>query len=252
MRSLNELHTDIKFTYESSRETIAFLDLKVSIKNSKIITYLYVKSTDCHQYLHYLPAHPKHTKRSVVFSQTLHISRLSSSEKNFIKHKANMKSWFLKREYLQKLISVDMDKVKFSNIERKVIANDSNVMTSSKNSDDHPLLKSLSSIVSNNIYLLHMDQEVKMSFTLQPMVFYWSEHKLNSHLARAKLYPTKRKVGLCKCNGKHCELCKNVLETDTVTFINNKTTCKKNNKFECNEKWLVYLTTCNKCLMEYV
>ena len=89
--SLNEFHTDIKFTYESSKESIAFLDLKV-VKNSNIITDLYVKSTDCHQYLHYLSAHPNHTKRSVVFSQTLRISRLCSYEENFIKHKANMKS----------------------------------------------------------------------------------------------------------------------------------------------------------------
>ena len=98
LRSFNEFHTDIKFTYESSKESIAFLDLKVSIKSSKIITDLYVKSTDRPQYLHYLSAHPNHTKRSVVFSQTQRISRLCSYEENFMQHKANMKSWFLKTE----------------------------------------------------------------------------------------------------------------------------------------------------------
>ena len=66
---INEFHTDIKFTYESSKESIAFLDLKVSVKNSKIITDLYVKSTDRHQYLHYLSAHPNHTKRSAVLAR---------------------------------------------------------------------------------------------------------------------------------------------------------------------------------------
>ena len=40
----------------------------VIVKNSKIITDLHVTSTDCHQYLHYLSAHPNHTKRSAVFS----------------------------------------------------------------------------------------------------------------------------------------------------------------------------------------
>ena len=52
LRSLNEFHTDIKFTYESSKESIAFLDLKVTVKNNKIITDLYVNSTAHHQYLH--------------------------------------------------------------------------------------------------------------------------------------------------------------------------------------------------------
>ena len=65
-----------------------------------------------------------------------------------------------------------------------------------------------------------MDQEVKRTFTTQPMVSYWSECKLSSYLVRAKLYPTERKVGSCKCNGKRCEPCKNVLETDTFTCSN--------------------------------
>ena len=82
LRSLNEFNTDMKFTYESSKESIAFIDPKVSVKSSNIITNLYIKSTDCHQNLHYLSANPIHTKWSVVFRQTLRISRLCSYEEN--------------------------------------------------------------------------------------------------------------------------------------------------------------------------
>ena len=116
----------------------------------------------------------------------------------------------------------------------------------------HSLLKSLSSIVNNNIYLLHMDQEVKRTFTPQPMVSYRSARKLSSYLVRAKLYPIERKVGLCKCKGKRCEICKNVLETDTFTCNNDPTTYKINHQFDCNEKCLVFLITCNKYLKQYV
>ena len=68
LRSLNKFHTDMKFIYESSKESMAFLrhDLQVSIKSSKIIADLYRKSTDCHQYLHYLSPHQNHTKRFVA------------------------------------------------------------------------------------------------------------------------------------------------------------------------------------------
>ena len=72
---------------------------------------MYVKSTDCHQYLHYLSAHSNHSKQSVVFSQTLRISRLCCYEENIIKHKSNMKSWFFEREYSEKLISAEIGKV---------------------------------------------------------------------------------------------------------------------------------------------
>ena len=112
----------------------------------------------------------------------------------------------------------------------------------------HLLLKSLSSILNNNIYLLHMDKEVKRKFSPQT----WCVRKLSSYLVRANMYPIERKVGLCKCNGKHCEVCKNVLETDTFICSNDQTTYKINHKFDCIEKCLVYLIMCNKCLKQYV
>ena len=148
--SLNEFPTDIKFTYESSKERTAFFDLKVRVKNSKSFIDLHVKSTACHQYFYYLSAHPNHSKRSVVFSQALRISRLCSYEEGFIKHKANMKSWFLKREYSETLILAEMDEVKFSNIERK--SNSKTQRCIPLVVIYHPLLKTLSSIVNNNIY----------------------------------------------------------------------------------------------------
>ena len=202
LRSLNEFYTDIKFTCESSKQSIAYLDFKVSVKNGKIITYLFEKSTDRHQYLHYLSAHPNQTKRSLVFSQTLRISRLCSHEENFVKHKTYIKSWFLKREYPEKLISAKVDKVKFSNIERK--SNSKTLKGIPLVETYHPLLKSFSSIVNNDIYSLHKDQEVKRTFTPQSMVFYRSARKLSSYL-----YPIERKEGSGKCNGKHCKVLQN-------------------------------------------
>ena len=185
LHNLNEFHTDIRFTYESSKESIAFLDLKVSVKNIKIVTGLYVKSTDHYQYLHYLSARPNHSKRLVVFSKALRSSSLCSYEENFIKHEAkNIR--FSEREYPEKLISAKVDKVKYSTMERKSNSKTQNsiplVVTY------HPLLMSLSSIVNNNIHLKHMDQEVKRTFTPQPKVSYRSVHKLRTYLVRAKLY----------------------------------------------------------------
>ena len=120
-----------------------------------------------------------------------------------------------------------MDKVKFSNIKRK--SNGKHQKGISLVVACHPLLpKSLSSIVYNNSYLFHMDQEVKRTFSPQTIVSYWSARKLSSSLVRAKLHPIERKVGSCKCNGNRCEVCKNVLETDTFTCSNDLTTYKIN------------------------
>ena len=53
--------SNIKFTYESSKEIISFLDLNVKLSEGQLETNLYIKPTDGHQYLHYSSSHPEHT-----------------------------------------------------------------------------------------------------------------------------------------------------------------------------------------------
>ena len=102
MEDFNSFSDDIKFTYEFDKESIFFLDIKVISSNGKLITSLYSKPTDCHQYLHYKSSHPEHTKRSIIYNQTLRIKRICSQESDFEEHSSKLKSWFLKRRYPQK------------------------------------------------------------------------------------------------------------------------------------------------------
>ena len=59
----------------------------------------------------------------------------------------------------------------------------------------HPILNSLSKIIRDNMYLLNMNEEVRKTFSLGPMVSFRSTRKLSDYLVRAKLYPLPRKVG---------------------------------------------------------
>ena len=81
----------IKFTYEFNKENITFLDLIVDLRNRKIIADLFIKPTDWDQDLHYFSAHPCLTKKSIVFSQALHISKLCGSKADFENCKEEMK-----------------------------------------------------------------------------------------------------------------------------------------------------------------
>ena len=108
----------------------------------------------------------------------------------------------------------------------------------------HPLLKSLSKIISKNLHLLYMDEEVKRVFTPGPMISFRSSRKLSSYLVRAKLYPTERVVGSFKCSKPRCLVCVNVTETNTFSSILTGKTYKINHKFDCDENYLVYFLTC--------
>ena len=92
-----------------------------------------------------------------------------------------------------------------------------------------------------------MNDEVKRVFTPKPMVSFRGSRKISSYLVRAKLFPIERTVGSFKCRSKRCEVCKYIREADTFTSSVTGETFKINHRLECNDKYLVYLLTCNKC-----
>ena len=230
MTEFNNYHpNNIKFTYESNIENITFLDLNISLSGNKLTADLHTKCTDKHQYLHYTSAHPTHTKRSIVYSQALRMSRIFSYKTDFGKHLVDMKSWFQARGYSSDLVQKEMNKVKFSgnwdkNKTKKKSKGVPLVITF------HPLLKDTGNIMHKNLYLLYMDQEAQRVFTPGPMVTFYSARKLSRYLVRAKFYPLERTVGCCKCYGKQCEVCDNVTETLTFTSTVTQNTYKINHQ----------------------
>ena len=71
-----------------------------------------MKPTDRHQYLHYSSSHSDHTKKSIVYSQTLRLDRVCSVGADFVQRKKEMKSRFLKQGYPENIINREMEKVK--------------------------------------------------------------------------------------------------------------------------------------------
>ena len=59
LNDLNNYHPNSKFTHESNKEHILFLDLNVKLLGNNLSTDLYIKSTERHQYLHYTSSHPR-------------------------------------------------------------------------------------------------------------------------------------------------------------------------------------------------
>ena len=59
-------------------------------------------------------------------------------------------------------------------------------------------------------------------------------------------------MGLFKCNKTRCEVCVNVIETDIFTSTATGESFKINHKFNCDDKCLIYLLTCNQCRKQYV
>ena len=71
-----------------------------------IYIYIYIYT---HTYIdiYTQSTHPRLTKRSIVYRQTLIVSRVCFQEKAYESYFNQMKSWFLKHSYLEHLIDTE-------------------------------------------------------------------------------------------------------------------------------------------------
>ena len=107
-------------------------------------------------------------------------------------------------------------------------------------------------LIRKNLQCLYADPETKRVFTPAPFVFFRSARNLKSFLKRSKVYPLERKVSSSKCNGKRCQVCLSINETDTFGSFQTKQKCNINHYLNCNDKCLIYLLFCKVCGLQYV
>ena len=106
----------------------------------------------------------------------------------------------------------------------------------------NPALCRLGQVIRKNLCFLYQDEEVKQVFSPSQLVSFRSVRTLRSHVVGSKIYPVgERPVGSRKCNKNRCQVCKNVIETETFQSFVDKKIYKINHRFICRDKCLVYL-----------
>ena len=202
-----------------------------------------------HQYLNYSSSHPNHTKRSIVYNQSLKARRLFSLESDFLKYCTKMKSLFLIRGYPENMIGEEMRKVKFSEKGGKKSMGSMGVPFMVTY---HLSLNCLSRIIKDNLNISYMSHEAEAVFSPGPMVSFISASRISSYLVKAKLCPFERFVSSTQCKKCKCEVCTNVTETDTFFSTATGDTFQINHELNCDSKCLIYLLKCKVCKKQYI
>ena len=94
---LNAFHPTIKFTMDNSYETINFLDVQVSKRNSTFETNLHCKDTDRHQYLYSKSCHRYVYKKYIPFGQAIRLRRTISDNIVLDERLKEVETWFTSR-----------------------------------------------------------------------------------------------------------------------------------------------------------
>ena len=112
IKYLNSQHPSIKFTFEYSPKSVNFLDVQVIRVNDKLVTDLYVKPTDTHQYLDASSCLVFHSKKAIPYSQALRLNRICSEPAFFDQRCDQLALWLKKRGYSDKLVRQEILKAR--------------------------------------------------------------------------------------------------------------------------------------------
>ena len=111
----NVLENKIKFTRETSKSELVFLDTKVHLKDGFLISEIYSEPTDSHEYLNPRSCHPPQVTTNNPYSVALRVRRNCSDQvpgdKMFIDNLVKYKAYLLDSGYESDIIDKHFIKV---------------------------------------------------------------------------------------------------------------------------------------------
>ena len=195
---LNAFHPTIKFTMDYSYETINFLDVQVSKRNSTLETDLYCKDADRNQYVHAKSCHRYVYKKYILFGQPIRLRRIISDDIVLDEHLKELETWFTNRGYNSEKVKQEIERVK--TMDRAGLLN-----KRKKEIDNRiPLILTYHPPALTKVYeILQKAHGHRLKY---PLAFR-NAKTLKDHLVRSKLRTTYEKPGVTICGKKNCEIC---------------------------------------------
>ncbi len=265
IQHINSCHDTIKFTAESSRTQVTFLDTKIIITNDDdIITDLYTKPTDSHNYLLYTSCHPGHTKRSLPYSQFLRIKRICTKIQDFEQQCTNLIKYLLDRGYPLHTLVEDYEKV------HKMDRNELLEKTKTEKQDDtklfnittfHPLNNPVKDVLDISWKLLQRSSTTRPLFNKKVVHGFRRTKNLRDLLVTSRTNfhpeaPKQPKLPLAessnKCTTKNCRYCPRIDTTGKIFCTTRKCCYTSKKQATCKSHNLIYGITCNTCKIQYV
>ena len=247
---VNSFHPALKFTWEISESSIAFLDINVSINDNSLSTSVHYKPTDSHSYLLHSSSHPPHVKNSIPYSQFLRLRRLCSDDSDFTTKSDEMCKFFKDRGYPDSAVITGRDRVQ--QIEQQTA-----LQTSQRSKEEripftltyHPQNHVIKNIILTNFKLLQDDPETGRIFSQPPLVSFKRDKNLGNFLVKSSL-KTDEQPGSFKCSRTRCNTCPFI--HNTVNISGPKRSIKVTDRFDCTSSNVIYCITCTLCKMLYI
>ena len=171
---------------------INFLDVDVIRSGNKLLTDLYIKPTDTHQYLEISSCHVDYSKRPIPYSQAFRLNRICSENRFFDNRCNQLECWLKDRGYNENVVrQQSLIASEFSR--RDLLNQDCKIKGINKlifNFIYHPAYSKIKHISSNVNFLLTPDAQYGQVFLEVPIV----GKSLKDLLVRTKVPVEKKQM----------------------------------------------------------
>ena len=279
------LQNKIKFTMETSKQDLVFLDTKVHLREGYLIPEIYSKPTDSHEYLHPKSCHPPQVAKNNPYSVALRVRRNCSDrvpdDKMFTENLVKYKAYLLESGYasdgidkhfikVAKLKRKDVLDGKVKCMNRKLGAKKINFVTTWD-----PMFPNISQAIKKFQHILEEDDLCKQIF---PKGTFRVAYKRGHNNLKELIAPSKisfrdskegirgkrqyigkcRKCGECgksirgrkRASGIYC--CQVLEENDQFLSRTTGERYKIRQDISCKSENIIYLVNCKNCRMQGV
>ena len=251
---INNIHESIKFTMETSENELPFLDIRIIKRENIIITDLFCKETDTHQYLDFRSCHPSHTKRNIPFNMARRICTIVIEPHLRIKRLEELCVYLKRQKYPEPLIKAGIDQAK--QIPITELRN-----PRQRNEEDKEKIPFVITHNPNNHNILGTAKRffpiLQQSENMKELVK--ETHIINSRrqapnlkklLTKARFSSNETKR-VRKCGDLRCGTCEYIVEGDKLTLKSGKE-LKPNADMNCKSENLIYCAICPTCDENYI
>ena len=253
---LNNLDNNIVFTVDQSSDNVSFLNLTVYKKDNFILTDIFYKDTDTHDYLPFNSCHPRHTTTNIPGSLARMICTIVDDPLVRDKRLDDLFIWLCKSGYPKSVISQKFNNI--LNIDKSVLRqkiskedNKSLVFVQTHNPLNPYVFKYLRNMFDN------LCSSKKFGDIFNGFNLIKSERQpknLGRILQKSNLCPPMLPNGSFKCGKSNCGTCDYLLETQNVEFITdgNIIDFKVLKHFKCYSADIIYKIQCQGCPLFYI
>ena len=249
---INQFHPTIKFTVNSSDQSVPFLDINISLKDGFLQTDLYSKPTDSHAYLFSTSCHPRHTINNIPYSLFIRLRRLCSTPEAYKARCEELTEQLKKRGHSSRTICAAKQKAdnqtRSQCLEYRKKDNSTRVpFIVTHNPQNPPLRQWLTELHET---MVRDSDRMKRAVPERPVVGERKALSLRQALMPTNLpdKPDPRPPGNHTCGATRCVMCRKHLVTDNH-FTSHQTgeTFSHRHAFSCTSSNIIYVLWCNKC-----